>query len=79
VILGIVNNESKTVDYHLVITSNGVVISEQNLTLTKGENKEIPYTFTAGSAGYKKIEFLLYKMPDNTNIYRSQYIYVNMV
>ena len=79
VILGIVNNESKTVDYHLIINSNGVVISEQNLTLTKGENKEIPYTFTAGSVGYKKIEFLLYKMPDNTNIYRSQYIYVNMV
>ncbi|MBZ2166326.1 DUF1616 domain-containing protein [Methanobacterium spitsbergense] len=79
VILGIVNNESKTVDYHLVINSNGVVISEQNLTLTKGEKKEIPYTFTAGSVGYKKIEFLLYKMPDNTNIYRSQYIYVNMV
>lgn len=79
VLLGIVNNESKTVDYHLVINSNGVVISEQNLTLTKGEKKEIPYTFTAGSVGYKKIEFLLYKMPDNTNIYRSQYIYVNMV
>jgi uncharacterized membrane protein len=56
-----------------------VVISEQNLTLTKGEKKEIPYTFTAGSVGYKKIEFLLYKMPDNTNIYRSQYIYVNMI
>lgn len=79
VILGIVNNESKTVNYHLVVNSNGVVISEQNLTLTNGEKNEIPYTFTAGSAGYKKIEFLLYKMPDNTNIYRSQYIYVNMV
>ncbi len=79
VVLGIVNNESETVNYNLVVTSDGVVISEQNLTLTNGENKEIPYTFTAGSVGYKKIEFLLYKMPDNTNIYRSQYIYVNMV
>ena len=79
VILGIVNNESKTVNYHLIISSNGAVINEQNLTLTNGEKKEIPYTFTAGSVGYKKIEFLLYKMPDNTNIYRSQYIYVNMV
>ena len=78
VILGIVNNESKTVNYNLVVTSNGVVISEQNLTLTKGEKNNIPYTFTAGSAGYKKIEFLLYKLPDNTNIYRSQNIYVNM-
>jgi len=79
VILGIVNNEYKTVNYNLVVTSNGMVISEQNLTLTKGEKNNIPYTFTAGSAGYKKIEFLLYKLPDNTNIYRSQYIYVNMV
>ena len=77
--LGIVNNESKTVDYQLVVTSNGAVISKQNLTLTNGQNEEIPYTFTAGSIGYKKIEFLLYKIPDNTNIYRSQYIYVNMV
>jgi len=79
VILGIVNNESKTVNYHLVVNSNGVVISEQNLTLTNGEKNEIPYTFTAGSAGYKKIEFLLYKMPDNTNIYRSLHLFVNVV
>ena len=42
VILSIVNNESKTVDYHLVINSNGVVISEQNLTLTNGEKKRDP-------------------------------------
>jgi len=76
VVLSIVNNESKTVNYHLVVTSNGVVISEQDLTLTNSEKNEIPYTFTAG---YKKIEFLLYKLPDNTNIYRSQYIYVDMV
>jgi uncharacterized membrane protein len=54
VILGIVNNESKTVNYHLVITSNGVVISEQNLTLKNGEKNETPYTFTAGTVGIRK-------------------------
>ena len=69
----------KHVDYHLVVTSDGVVMSEQNITLSNGNKTEIPYNFTASSAGKKKIEFLLYKMPDNTNIYRSLHLFVNVV
>jgi uncharacterized membrane protein len=79
VILEIVNNEFKTVNYQMVVTSNGTFISQENLTLTNGERNNINYTFTAGSAGYKKIEFLLYKLPDNTTVYKSQEIYVNMI
>jgi uncharacterized membrane protein len=79
VIIGIVNHEYKTVDYQLVVTSNGVIMSEQNITLTSGNKTEIPYNFTASTAGNKKLEFMLYKLPDNTNIYRSLHLFVNVV
>ena len=79
VIIGVVNHEHKTVEYHLVVTSNSAIMSEQNITLTNGNKTEIPYSFTANSNGTKKIEFLLYKLPDNTNIYRSLHLFVNVV
>ena len=78
VIIGIVNHEQKTVNYNLVITSNGNVMSDQNITLTNGNKTEIPYTFTANTAGNKEIQFLLYKLPDNTNIYRSLHLFVQV-
>ena len=79
VIIGIVNHEHKTVNYNLVVTSNDTVIKEQNITLTNEKKIEIPFTFTQSSLGKKKIEFRLYKMPDNTTIYNSVYIYVNVI
>ncbi|ADZ09094.1 protein of unknown function DUF1616 [Methanobacterium lacus] len=78
VIIGIVNHEYQTANYELVVSSNGTVMSQQNITLTNGNQTQIPYSFTAGSAGYKNIEFLLYKLPDTTNVYRSLHLYVNM-
>ena len=78
VIIGIVNHEQKTVNYNLVITSNGNVMSDQNITLTNGNKTEIPYTFTANTAGNKEIQFLLYKLPDNTNIYRSLHLFIHV-
>ena len=78
VIIGIVNHEQKTVNYNLVITSNGNVMSDQNITLTNGNKTEIPYKFTANTAGNKEIQFLLYKLPDNTNIYRSLHLFVHV-
>ncbi|WP_081882645.1 DUF1616 domain-containing protein [Methanobacterium sp. SMA-27] len=79
VIIGVVNHEYKTVDYNVVVTSDGVIMSEQNITLTNGNKTEIPYNFTVSSTGTKKIEFLLYKLPDTTNIYRSLHLFVNVV
>ncbi len=35
--------------------------------------------FTESTAGKKEIEFLLYKLPDNTNVYRSLHLFVNVV
>jgi uncharacterized membrane protein len=79
VIIGVVNHEHKKVDYHLVVTTDGVIMSEQNISLADGNKTEIPYTFSESSAGTKKVEFLLYKLPDNTNIYRSLHLFVNVV
>jgi len=78
VLLGIINHKDKTVNYRMVVTSNGVLMSEQNITLSNGNKTEIRYNFTAGSSGKKKIVFLLYKMPNNTDIYRSIYIWANI-
>ena len=78
VIIGIVNHEQKTVEYNLVVTSNGAVMSNMNITLAEGNTTEIPYSFSSSTAGNKTIEFLLYKLPDNVNIYRSLHLNVNV-
>lgn len=78
VVIGVVNHEYQTVNYQLVVTSNGTVMSQQNITLTNGNQTQIPYSFTASSPGTKEIEFLLYKLPDTTNVYRSLHLFVNM-
>ncbi len=78
IIIGIVNHEQQTVDYNLVITSNGNVMSDQNITLANGNKTEIPYTFSSNTVGTKEIEFILYKLPDNTTIYRSLHLFVNV-
>jgi uncharacterized membrane protein len=78
VIIGIVNHEQKTVNYNLVISSNVEVMSDMNITLTPGNKTEIPYTFSESTAGLKKVDFSLYKLPDNTNIYRSLHLIVNV-
>jgi uncharacterized membrane protein len=79
VIIGIVNHEQKTVDYNLVVTSNGAVMSNMNITVANGNKTEIPYTFSTSTSGNKTIGFLLYKLPDNVNIYRSLHLNVNVV
>ena len=78
VIIGIVNHEQETVDYNLIVTSNGNIISNTNITLTNDNKTEIPYTFSESAAGQKNVEFLLYKLPDTTNIYRSLHLFVNV-
>jgi uncharacterized membrane protein len=78
VIIGIVNHEQETVDYNLVVTSNGNIMSDTNITLTNGNKTEIPYTFSESTAGQKDVQFLLYKLPDNTNIYRSLHLFVDV-
>lgn len=78
VIIGIVNHEYQDVNYDLVITTNGTIISEQNVTLSHNNKIEIPCNFSLNTQGINKIEFLLYKLPDKTNVYRSLHIFVNV-
>ena len=78
VIIGIVNHEYNNVDYNLVVTSNGNVMNNENITLTDGNKIEIPYKFSESTTGQKEVEFLLYKLPDNTNVYRSLHLFVNV-
>ena len=78
VIIGIVNHEHKTTNYKLVITSNGKVIDQKNLTLNDGQKIDINYSFVPSGTGKRKIEFLLYKLPDDKNPYSSLHIFVNV-
>ncbi len=77
-IMGVVNHEYTTTDYLLVIKVNNNTLKNQTLTLSSGEKVEIPYNFTAGTTGQKKMEFLLYKLPDNSTAYRSLHLWLNV-
>lgn len=78
VIVGIINHENVKTSYHLIITLNGTVLDDRILTLNNGEKLEIPFVFTAGNTGENKMEFILYKIPDNNKIYRSLHLWINI-
>lgn len=78
VIIGVVNHENENTDYHLIVTSNNTVLLDQVLTLQDGEKVEIPFNFTAGETGERKMEFKLFKLPDNNNVYRSLHLWINI-
>jgi uncharacterized membrane protein len=80
VTIGIVNHEQSITTYKLIIKLNNNQIKNENFTLSNSEKKEIPFSFQATQVGNnQKLEFLLYKLPDNTNVYRSLYLNVNVV
>lgn len=71
--VGIVNHEHMKVDYKLVVTSDGVKMTETYITLLESQKIEIPYSFKVNNSG--KMDFQLYKLPDNTDVYRSLHIW----
>jgi uncharacterized membrane protein len=75
----LVNHEHQDTDYRVKITSNQTVIGELNVTLKPDEKKEIPYTFTVGEPGTKKLEFLLFKLPDIDNVYNSKNFWITIL
>lgn len=75
----LVNHENTNTSYQIVTTSNKTIINTMNLTLQPNEKREIPYNFTAGESGTKKLEFLLYKLPDLNNVYESAGFLLNIV
>lgn len=75
----LVNHENQETSYQITTTSNQTVMDEINVILQPNEKKEIPYNFTAGEPAVKKLEFLLYKLPDVNVVYLSQSFMVNIV
>ena len=78
VIIGVVNHEYATKDYQLVVKVNETILKNDTITLTNGQTVEIPFSFIAGDSGEKKLEFLLYKLPDQENVYRSLHLWLNI-
>jgi uncharacterized membrane protein len=77
-IIGVVNHEGTIVSYRLVVKMNGNVLQDEIISLPNNGKEEIPFTFTADSPGQKKLEFLLYKLPNNQKIYRSLHLLLNV-
>ncbi len=79
VIIGIVNHEADDVTYRLVVQLNGNILKNDTVYLKDKEKKEIPFTFSSSNPGQnQELEFFLYKLPDNTNVYRSLHLMVNV-
>lgn len=77
--IGIVNHEYAKVDYKLVVKLNNQTINEKNITLSNNGKWENQYNFTATRSGEKqKMEFLLYKLPDEEKVYRSLHLWLNI-
>ena len=77
--VGLVNHEQNTTTYTLVETLNGVTLSNQNITLNNNETKQINFSFQPTQVGNNQtLEFKLYKLPNNSTVYRSVFLYVNV-
>lgn len=79
VTVGVVNHEYASVNYKLMVKLNNITIENKNITLSSNEKYEAPSTFTPLRSGDKqKLEFLLYKLPDEDNPYRSLHLWLNV-
>ena len=70
----IVNHEYKAINYQLVVKMNNNITQTQTIALPHNAKKKILFTFTAGQIGKNKLEFLLYKLPDDLEVYRLLHI-----
>ena len=77
--IGIINHEQATTSYTMVSTLNDGTISDANYTLLNNETRMINYSFMPTQAGNQTLKFNLYKLPSNGTVYRSVYIYLNVV
>ncbi|MGB9980542.1 DUF1616 domain-containing protein [Methanobacterium sp.] len=76
--VGIINHEYTDVSYKMVIKLNNIPIKEENITLSNGAKYEKPFTFSIYNDNKnQKLEFLLYKLPDDKYIYQSLHLWIN--
>ena len=79
VLIGIINHENTKIDYLMVVQLNGKTIKNENITLSNNEKWENKFVFNdSNKRKHQKLEFMLYKLPDNTNVYRYLQLWVNI-
>lgn len=79
VTVGIVNHEGISADYKFIMQFNNVILKNETFNLKNKEKKEIPITFQLNQSGTgQKLEFLLYKLPDMQQPYRSLDLLINV-
>ncbi|MBC7100998.1 DUF1616 domain-containing protein [Methanothermobacter tenebrarum] len=79
VIIGVVNHEYQTTDYRIIVKMGEEVIDNTTITLKNGEKWEKRFKFTPKEAGdNQKLQFLLYRLPDEERVYRSLHLFVNV-
>lgn len=79
VIIGVVNHEYQTMNYRIVIKLGEETIGNTTLTLKNGEKWEKRFEFTPTEAGDdQKLQFLLYRLPDENRVYRSLHLFINV-
>ncbi|PKL67033.1 MAG: hypothetical protein CVV28_07895 [Methanobacteriales archaeon HGW-Methanobacteriales-1] len=78
--VGVVNHEYSTVNYKVMVTLQGKIISTENISLKNNQKWEKDIIFTPDASGTnQKLELILYKLPDDKNAYRSLHLWVNVV
>lgn len=79
VVIGIVNREGTPTNYQLLIKLNNNTIKKEAIKLQDKEKKEINLTFNVNQTGNnQKLEFYLFKLPDNQNPYRFLDLIINV-
>ncbi|MBI5458350.1 DUF1616 domain-containing protein [Methanobacterium sp.] len=73
----LVNQEGSTVNYRLLVRVNNTTLKQDNVTLQDNQQMEIPLNFTAGTLGQRKMEFILYKLPDQ-NPYQTRSLWMKI-
>lgn len=73
----LVNKEGTTANYRLLVRVNNTILKQDNVTLQNNQQMEIPLNFTAGTLGQKKMELILYKLPDQ-NPYKTRSLWMKI-
>jgi len=79
VIMGVVNHEYQTTKYRIIVKLDEKIIDNTTITLKNGEKWEKHVKFTPTEPGdNKKLQFLLYRLPDEKKVYRSLHLFIDV-
>jgi uncharacterized membrane protein len=77
--INVINNEGSTANYQLVVNLGNETLENQSFILANEEKKEIPFIFQPKQSGnQQKLEFILYKLPNNQQPYRYLDLLINV-